>query len=206
MITCPWCGTNYLSFQSNCSNCGGPLLAPDAQIHPPEGGGDIPIPPPAPRPISGRYAWRLVFREAGGIVAFVFCLLGTIFTLVGAGLTLGILTAFVGIPFLLLGLAFLGVGAGLLQVRYREAEKVVMVLRQGEATRGQVVAIEENYAVRINGRHPWVIRYHFQANGQSQAGKVTTMNPPAGQLQEGKAVCVLYLPDAPKWNSIYPHP
>ena len=25
MITCPWCGTHYLAFQSNCSNCGGAL-------------------------------------------------------------------------------------------------------------------------------------------------------------------------------------
>ena len=25
MVTCPWCGTNYLTFQSNCNNCGGAL-------------------------------------------------------------------------------------------------------------------------------------------------------------------------------------
>ena len=28
MITCPFCGTNYQQFQSNCSNCGGPLPLP----------------------------------------------------------------------------------------------------------------------------------------------------------------------------------
>ncbi len=28
MITCPWCNTSYLNFQSNCSNCGGPLPLP----------------------------------------------------------------------------------------------------------------------------------------------------------------------------------
>jgi hypothetical protein len=25
MFICPWCGTAYLEFQSNCTNCGGPL-------------------------------------------------------------------------------------------------------------------------------------------------------------------------------------
>jgi hypothetical protein len=66
--------------------------------------------------------------------------------------------------------------------------------------------IRENYSVTINGRHPWTIRYQFQANGQSQEGKVTTLNPPGHALQLGKAVCVLYLPTDPKWSSIFPHP
>jgi len=25
MITCPWCGTNYQTFQSDCPKCGGPM-------------------------------------------------------------------------------------------------------------------------------------------------------------------------------------
>ena len=28
MVICPWCGTNYTTFQSNCSRCGGPLTGP----------------------------------------------------------------------------------------------------------------------------------------------------------------------------------
>ena len=124
----------------------------------------------------------------------------------GAGLTIGIITAFVGIPFLLLGLAFLGAGVWVFIWRYQEMQKVVNVLREGVATSGQIVEVEENYSVAINGRHPWLIRYEFQANGQSQEGKVTTLNQPGQQLQAGKGVRVLYLPTDPKWNSIYPHP
>ncbi len=164
------------------------------------------MPLPAPRPISNRYAWRLLSTDGWAIAAFVFVLLGFIFSLAGAGLTIGIITAFVGIPFLIFGLAFLGAGAGVFIWRYQEAQQGVKVLREGEATRGLIIETQENYSVAINGRHPWVIRYRFQANGQNQEGGVTTLNQPGEQLQAGKAVCVLYLPTSPKWNSIYPHP
>ena len=207
MAICPWCGTNYLVFQSNCKNCGGPLQAIEEKITsssvPNE---NIAAPPSAPRPISGRYVWKLLFTDGWAVTALVFGLLGVIFSLVGGGLTLGIITAFVGIPFLLLGLAFLGIGGWVLNWRYKETQKVVNVLRVGEATRGQIVELQENYSVRINGRYPWVIRYQFQVNGQNYEGKVTTLNTPGQQLQTGKTVYILYLPTAPQWNSIYPHP
>jgi hypothetical protein len=43
-------------------------------------------------------------------------------------------------------------------------------------------------------------------NGQDHEGKVTTLNRVGDKLQEGKSVCILYLPTTPQWNSIYPHP
>jgi len=206
MITCPWCGTNYLAFQSNCTNCGGPLPAVEETSGSSVTNENLPTPPSAPRPISDRYVWRLLSTDGWSIAAFVFSLLGIVFSLVGAGLTLGVVTAFVVIPFLLLGVAFLLISIWLFVWRYQETRKIVNVIRVGEATRGQIVEVRENYSVRINGRHPWVIRYQFQANEQIQEGKVITLNQPEPQLQEGKAVCVLYLPTTPKWNSIYPHP
>jgi hypothetical protein len=206
MIICPWCGTNYLTFQSNCKNCGGPLQAAEATNGLSAPTESLPTPPPAPRPISPRYVWRLLTADGWSIVAFVFGILGVVFSIVGAVLTVLIITAFVGIPFLLLGVAFLGLGGWVFMSRYQDAQKVVNVLREGQATRGQIVELRENYSVNVNGRHPWIIRYQFQANGQSQDGKITTLNQPGQTLQPGKDVCVLYLPTAPKWNSIYPHP
>jgi hypothetical protein len=144
--------------------------------------------------------------DGWSIAALVFGLLGVIFSLVGVGLTIGIITAFVGLPLLLLGVTFLGASGGVFVWRYQETQKIVNVLREGEATRGQIVEVEENYSVNVNGRHPWIIRYQFQVNGQNQEGEVTTLNQPGQQLQVGKSVCILYLPIAPKWNSIYPHP
>jgi hypothetical protein len=201
MIVCPWCGTTYATFQSNCTNCGGTLQAfneTSSEV--------LPTTPLAPRPISNRYAWRLLFTDGLGIAALVFSLLGLIFGLVGASLTIAVVTAFVGIPFLTLGLVFLVAGGSLFLWRYQAARKIVDVLRIGESAQGQIVKVRENYSVTINGRHPWIIQYQFQTNGQIQKGELSSLNPPGPQLQAGKAVCILYLPSAPKWNSIYPHP
>lgn len=207
MIICPWCGTNYLSFQSNCTNCGGAIPAPietpqsssEPQDHPP-------APPPAPRPISDRYIWRLLYADGWAIAVFVLGLLGVIFTLVSAWLTLGVITAFVGIPLMLMGIFMLSLAVAGFIWRYQRAQKIVNVLRLGEAASAQIVEVWENYSVRVNGRHPWVIRYQFQLNGKDFEGNVTTYNPVGKELQPGQPVSVLYLPDDPQWNSIYPHP
>jgi hypothetical protein len=206
MITCPWCGTTHLTFQSNCNNCGGPMQAADGRVAAADPDEDLRMPPEAPRPIPNRYAWRLLSRDGWAIAALVFGLLGVIFSLVGSALTLAILTAFIGIPFLLVGIAFLVGGIGLLIWRYQIAMNVVHVLREGQATRGQIIENQEILSVVVNGRHPWVIRYQFNVDGQENEGKVTVLNQPGGQYQTGKTVCVLYLATAPKWNSIYPHP
>jgi hypothetical protein len=107
VFICPWCGTNYLTFQTNCGNCGGPLLSLDQKNTSSFASEDIPSPPLVPRPISTKYAWRLLFTDGWSIGALVFCLLGVIFALVGAALTLGVVTAFVGTLFYCLGLHFL---------------------------------------------------------------------------------------------------
>ncbi len=202
LYTCPWCGTNYLEFQTNCSNCGGPLVAGTGA----NAADDLPTPPPAPRSISGRYAWRLLWSDAWAIIAFILGILGTVFALVGVGLTLGIVTAFVGIPFLFLGLGFLVVSLPILAWRYQAVHQVIMVLREGAATRGKIVGTDEQYAVSVNGRHPWIIRYEFELNGLMIQGRVTTLNEPTPQISAGKVVRVLYLLAAPSWNSLYPHP
>lgn len=204
MIICPYCGTRYLTFQSNCKNCGGLLPGPDEIAA--SGSEELPIPPPAPRQISDRYIWRLLYTEAWAIAASVFCLIGIIFTLVGFALTLGIITAFVGIPFLLLGLLFLGAGGGLLAWQYQNAQKVVSVLREGNSGLGRITELRENPSVRVNGRYPWVIEYEYQVNGRTYTGKVSTFNRPGPQLQTGKAIRILYLADEPTCSSIYPHP
>ena len=207
MIICPWCGTNYLSFQSNCKNCGGPIPAFKEEMPPSSVSTDhFNAPTPAPRPISNKYIWRLISSNGWAIAIFVLGVLGIVFTSVGIGLTLGIITAFVGIPFLMIGIVFLGFAIGGLAWRYGQAQKIVNVLRFGEAISGQVVEVQENYSVQVNGRHPWAIGYRFRVDGKDYQGDVTTLNPVGQDFQAGKVVWILYLPEDPKWNSIYPHP
>ncbi len=205
MIICPWCGTNYLNFQPNCDNCGGPLqnITEASSFASSE---ELPTPPPAPRPISDKYAWRLLSSDGWSIAALIFGILGIVFSVVGAGLTLGMITAFVGIPFLLLGLVYLVASGAVLVWRHNNAQKVVSVLRDGDPTRGQINALHQNFSVRINGRSPWIIGYEYEVGGQPYAGKVSTLNQPGQQLQVGKAVRILYLAAEPVRSSIYPHP
>lgn len=204
MITCPWCGTNYAAFQSNCKNCGGPLPAPTDQPTTPRATGEVLMPPPAPRPIADSYAWRLVFTEGAGLASAIVLLIGSIFALVGFILTIVIVTAFVGVPFLLLGGLMVAIAGALFSQRYKHAQMVVQVLRQGEASMGEITTVEQNYNVQVNGRHPWVIRYSFTLNSRAYAGQVHTLTHPT--LQPRQAVAVLYLPQAPEFNAIYPHP
>ena len=205
MITCPWCGTSYLEFRSNCQNCGGPLPAP-SDVPLPVVGQLPPAPPSAPRPIADSYLWRLLLGDGWAVAAGIFGLIGSIFFFVGFMLTVAIITAFVGLPFALLGLALLAAGVTILVRRYEAAKMTVGVLRHGQAAAGRIVSAEANYNVRVNGRNPWTITYSFQANGQDQQGSVTTLNPPGPALQPDHPAWVLFLPDAPQNSTLYPHP
>ncbi len=213
MITCPWCGTSYAAFQPNCKNCGGPLPPPAKTAPSVESASaftpaeaDLPTPPPPPRPFADNYIWRLLLADGLTIVAGIFALIGGIFALVGVPLTIGIVTAFVGLPFTLIGGAFLAFSVPMLRKRYLAAQTTLRVLREGTAARGRLDAVEQNYNVRVNGRHPWTITYHYNVGGRDYQGKVTTLNPPGPQLQPGYPACVLYLPEAPEHNALYPHP
>jgi len=165
-----------------------------------------PMPPPPPRPVAGGYVLRVLATDGWAIACFVFGLLGAIFTLVGVPLTLAIVTSFVGIPFAALGLLFLAGATALGAWRYREARQTVEVMRTGEAVEGRIVELTQNFNVRVNGRNPWVIRYEFHADGQSCEGKVSTLKTPGPALQQGQRACVLYLPQTPARNVLYPRP
>ncbi len=167
---------------------------------------DVLMPPPAPRAIASSYAWQLLFSDGWAMAALIFGLVGAIFTFVGLILTLGIITAFVGIPFAGLGLLLLVGGGGVVVWRYQAAQQTVEVLRGGTAVEGQIVQVEENVQVRVNRRHPWVIRYTFRVGGRAYAGQVSTLNMPGTRLQVGHRACILYLPNAPEQNVLYPHP
>ena len=227
MIICPFCGTHYQQFQSNCKNCGGPIPTPPPA--PPqmstfgegrEGGARMgafgegryadayepPAPPLPPRPISDRYIWRLMWTKAGPAAGMILLLIGVIFTFIGFIMTAAVVTAFVGIPFLLIGLGLLAGGGALAWNGYKNAQQTVEALRNGQSSRGQITDVSVNYNVRVNGRNPWNIRYEFEALGRPYEGSVSTLTPPGPHIQPGMAAVVLYLPDNPGVNSLYPHP
>jgi hypothetical protein len=206
MIVCPWCGTNYTTFQSTCNKCGGPLQAQQQTVPAASRTEEVLMPPPPPREISDSYRWKLMLADSWTISAGIFALIGSIFSTVGFFLTIAIVTAFVGIPFLGIGLLFLGGGGYVLYWRYQEASKGMNILRNGEAVVGQITGAELNYSVQVNGRNPLRIGYQFRVAGQEYQNTVSTLNHLNQQFAPGQPVCVLYLPTAPAYNSIYPHP
>lgn len=164
------------------------------------------MPPVPPREISSSFAWRWLLTDGWTIAAIVITIVGGSFSITGAGLTVGIITAFVGIPFLFFGLLMLFGGVGVLAWRYDLAQKAVNVLRHGQATRGEITSLDQNYSVRISGRNPWTISYKFTLDGAEYEGRVTTLNNPSTDLAPGSPAVVLYLPDAPQYNGLFPHP
>ena len=205
MVICPWCGTNYPVFQSNCSRCGGQIPASSFRSIP-QVEAEVVLPEPPPRAISTDYRWKIMLADAWSLVAFVFGLIGVIFLLVGGGLTFGVVTAFVGLPLLGLGLLSLSGSGVVFYKRYQEALKVVQILTHGEAALGLISQVETNYSVMVNGRNPLKIVYQYQVGGRDYQGNISTLNALNLPYQAGQKMCVLYLPGAPDYSSLYPHP
>jgi membrane protein implicated in regulation of membrane protease activity len=205
MITCPWCGTNYTSFQPNCDNCGGSLPLPP-ETAPAPSSRALSAPPPPPRNVPSRAVWHILSGDAWAVSALIFALLGFIFTAVGVPMTVSMVAAFVGLPFTALGLLFLGGGLAILVWRYRVSDRTVELLRAGEATLGEIVSVVQNYSVRVNGRYPWTVEYDYEVDGDLYSGKVTTLSQPDLSQQPGSPVYVLFTRDDPAQSTIYPSP
>lgn len=198
--TCPWCGTSYTTFRSNCRNCGGPLPPPREEAAAPSSTPDISEPPPPPRDFKSSFVWRQLISDGWAIAAGIFALIGVIFTLIGIPLMLVV----VGFVFMPLGLLFLGAGLPILIWRYNKAQQTLNVLRLGEPVMGSIVDIHENVAVEVNGRHPWTITYGFAVDGEEYEGQTTTLRPVGFTHHVAQPMYVLYLPDDPTQNTVYP--
>jgi hypothetical protein len=205
VITCPWCGTNYTTFQPNCRNCGGslPLTAEEA---PEPSVARITVPSPAPRDVPRNYTWRILVTDGWAIAGGILLFIGAVFGMVGIGLIIGVVTAFVGLPFAGLGTLLFVAGGALIVWRYGEAQKTVAVLRHGQAVLGEIVEVYKNFHVQVNGRHPWTVVYRYEVGGRGYEGRVTTLSRPNLGRQPGTAVYVLYAQGEPGQSVIYPHP
>jgi hypothetical protein len=186
MITCPWCGTNYAEFQSNCGKCGGSLPIPPQ----PGVAREEPLlaPPPAPRPIADRFAWKPVFSDGGSSPGW-FCH-PRHFPRVGEFVFGGCnhpcwFPCPADLPSWLEARHLL---------RYQSLYRPRLAGRAGCARK--IVSVEQNYNVRVNQRHPG---RSFTASGHRAVIKVRFhLNTLDSAIQAGNAVYVLYLPDAPK--------
>ncbi len=209
MVTCPWCGTTQTQFVPICPRCGGSMPPPVPEPTPQPVRTYEPIeqhlqaPPSAPRSVPSGLLGRIFFTNAAAITAMVFAILGTVYTILGICFTIGFISSIIGTIFLILGIVFLAVGLGLGYWRIKRARTMIELLRKGTPAVGQVLSVEGNPYVRVNGQTPFTIAYQFNVIGQTFNGSVTTLNYPA-LLQPGQAVYALYKPDNPQVNTLYP--
>jgi membrane protein implicated in regulation of membrane protease activity len=205
MITCPWCGTNYTSFQPNCHNCGGSLpLPPEVTITP--SARSLVAPSPPPREVPRRALWHIMSSDYWADVGLILSLFGLVFALISIPVAVSLVTTCVGLPFLGLGLLLLCVGIAVLVGRCSMAQQTVEVLRQGEGVVGEIVSVVQNYQVSVNGRHPWTVEYDYEVEGRRYGAEVNTLSRPDLSKEPGSRVYVLFMRDDPSQSTIYPSP
>jgi len=139
-----------------------------------------------------------------GIVGLVFTVVGLPFVVVFPLVAVG-----VGEPVFLcvgssLGVGFIGLGLAFLAVAIRGAYRAIRAYRLGQATLGSVVDVHRDLSVTVNGRNPWAVEYEFDVLGTPYRGRVLTWSRAAGERRPGQPVHVLYLPDNPNDNLLYP--
>lgn len=158
-----------------------------------------------PRTLPKGYRTRVMFR---GTPLF---LVGFIFTLVGAPFAvffpiIGLAVGGFVFPIIgcLLGGGFVVLGIALAYFGYRAAESKIRPFQYGVAAQGTVVDVHPDYSIQVNGRSPYAIIYHFEAMGQAYEGKVLSWKYAHHQQAPGNVVWVLYMPNDPTENVIYP--
>jgi len=158
---------------------------------------------------------RDFFARGSGVVALVFSILGLAFLTVGAGCAFGLFanaatdrSTTVGEPHWILGVTFLSIGAGFSAVGMTLGWRRVASLRRGEALRkygrpatGTITSVEQNVSVRVNRRHPWIVRYDYSVGGMQYHGIESTFDVPGG-LEPGAQIGIRYDGEDPRRSAL----
>jgi len=178
-------------------NCGGVLPHRDH-----ESAGDPP--PPPPRPLPKEFVRRarrssqfeLIF---GGIFAGVGTFLAVVFTIIGIAAALWVFVLIGPLIFLVFG----GIGFGVLFWGRWRSNRLIQVLAHGVAAEGVIDDVYIDNTIQVNGRSPWQVHYSFKSNDVWHNGSQHAWQRD-GALHPGIKVYVVYLPQDPGVNSIYP--
>jgi hypothetical protein len=119
----------------------------------------------------------------------------------GAVMAILIGTSPLGFVFLIAGGVFLAVGLLLGWLRMKSVSQRAQLLRTGAESSGVITELVQNRRVRINRKHPWIIRYKFDARGVMCEGSDRTMDLPA-ECVEGARVIIAYDATDPRKNAI----
>ena len=189
MITCGWCNTHYSTWQNHCDYCGGPM--PSLSVR--ELGEE---PPPAPRKLPKGFAFRTRVTNNIAVIG------GSAFLLIGSMIFSGLLKAksFAA----LFPLFFMIGGFFMFRLGWRQASAVLRAFRRGIAVRGEVYECRIDTTQSMNGDHPWKLTWHFTVEGRQYEGTLTSFDSTLGSRGGGQPLWVLYVPQDPAENTLYP--
>jgi hypothetical protein len=159
-------------------------------------------PPPVPRQVPRSVIWRMLLADLWFVGAVVAEILGLLFLGIGV-LMFSLVDETLGWPFFITGALALTISGPLLIWRVLHIQPALRLLSEGRATSGEVREVVQNTRMRINRRHPWIIRYSFQAEGHEYQGVAQRLDPPEFMLQAGQPIYVLYFPENPVKNTLY---
>ena len=103
-----------------------------------------------------------------------------------------------------LGAIFAGIGIPIAWIGVRNALRTMDVLRTGTHAEGTVVRVGDDTSVSYNGRHPWMVEYTFSVDGDLRGGSVSSFDPVMAHVEKGHKLWVVYRPDDPDQNSVWP--
>lgn len=164
---------------------------------PPLPGHELPPPPPAsPRELPAGYEFHS--KWSGNIAVII----GLIFTVLSALFTYAALlhkSWGAVVP----GLMLL---AGFSVFRYgrNKAVRIIRAARHGTAIAGEVASLNIDTTMSVNHKHPWKLAYHFTVDGHVWEGTVVTFDTTVAKKHHGQPLWVVYMPDDPAQNSLYP--
>lgn len=86
----------------------------------------------------------------------------------------------------------------------RSNRREIRAFRHGVSGAGKVVHSAEETSTESNGKHPWVVKWEFEAGGQTYRGELTHMtHAMLSHFKVGDPVTVLYLFDSPEVNTLW---
>lgn len=166
---------------------------------------ELPSPPPyPPRRVAFVNLFAQLWADVWFVVSVILTIVSVVFIFAGLMIFLTLPVPTAAVPFLFFEVFLLLIAGPVVIWRVRRASRKMRVFRDGRAQIGEVLDVVENRSVRVNGRHPWKVRYFFESFGKEYEGEYGSLNPVVGELKEGQEVYILYLQDQPEENTLWP--